>query len=145
MPFRIRMGVGAGLGLCLLTAAGCSWIFVQVPPSVPPPPGLPPTCTSSVVAPVADTAGAALFGVSGAITAFTGLGITKDCEPWCSAEKGVLIATGVVELGVATALAFSAGHGYSATAGCRDLKAAQLSCVGGVEGACRVLRDRKSN
>jgi hypothetical protein len=37
---------------------------------------------------------------------------------------------------------YSAVYGYSATAECRELKAAQLSCVSGVEAACQTLTTR---
>jgi hypothetical protein len=37
----------------------------------------------------------------------------------------------------------SAGYGYSTTAKCRKLKETQLSCVSGVEDACRTLEERK--
>jgi hypothetical protein len=94
-----------------------------------------------VAAPVADTVGAVLLGVSGGMVAVAGLGMTQECEPWCTGEKAVLIATGLLELGAATVLAFSAGHGYSTTAECRDLKQAQLSCSAGVEASCLRLRE----
>lgn len=134
---------------CRATAAtlglltGCSWVFVQKPPQGPMQPASPLACTSNVVAPVADTVGAVLVGVSGGMVAVAGLGMTEACEPWCTGAKVVLVAGGLLELGAATVLAFSAGYGYSNTAECRALKEAQLSCTSGVEEACRTLQGRK--
>jgi hypothetical protein len=145
MSLRVHGGRGAvaGLALGLLPIAGCSWVFVQRPPAGPLPPAPPLACTSQVAAPVADTVGAVLLGVGGGMVAAAGLGMTQECEPWCTGEKAVLVAIGLLELGAATVLAFSAGHGYSATAECRDLKEAQLSCTSGVEASCLGLRERK--
>ena len=135
-------GLAMGLALGVLATAGCSWVFVQTPPQGPLPPVPPVTCTSQVAAPVADTVGAVLLGVSGGIVTAAGLGASQECEPWCTGEKVVLVTTGLLELGAATALAFSAGHGYSTTAECRDLKEMQLSCSSGVEASCVKLRER---
>ena len=37
---------------------------------------------------------------------------------------------------------YNAAYGYSTTAKCRELQEAQLSCVSGVEAACRALANR---
>jgi hypothetical protein len=53
------------------------------------------------------------------------------------------LALGVVLVGLAVMEGFSAAHGYSETAVCRDLGQAQLACVSGVEPSCAFLKDRK--
>jgi len=134
------------VALALLPGAGCSWIFVQKPPPEPIPVAPPLACTTSVASPVIDTVLAATafgVGVGGIVS---GTRPEPPCTPgtWCmkglfsGVSTGIAVAGGVL---VATAipLAFSAAHGYSTTAECRELKESQLACISGVEASCRRL------
>lgn len=112
--FSSRHGAAA-LALGLLP--GCSWLLVQRPPGGPPgslPPG---ECTSSVAAPVADTVGAVAFGATGASLLYAGA--SAPASDWVPARP-ILVGVGLVGAGVAALLGASAGHGYSATAECRE-------------------------
>jgi hypothetical protein len=102
---------------------------------------------SSTVAPVLDTTGSVLLGLAGVLVVGYML-ITPTCPSGdficiSSENKTKTTLVGLAGVGAATALAFSASHGYSATAECRDLKEAQLSCTSGVEASCRTLQERK--
>lgn len=129
----------AALALVCLPTFGCSWLLVQEPSRGRVRYHSPRECTSSVAAPIIDTVGATLFGVSGAILVYEG------AQPTASfVDPGrAMIAVGLVAVGVGAAFAGSAAHGYSTTAECRQLKEGQLSCTSGVEDACGSLRAGK--
>ena len=132
--------------LALLPGAGCSWIFVNKPPPEPIPVTPPLACTTSVASPVVDTILAATalgLGIGGIVS---GTRPEPPCTSgtWCMSGLFSGLNTGIAVTGgvlVATAipLAFSAAHGYSATAECRELKESQLACISGVEASCRRL------
>jgi hypothetical protein len=99
---------------------------------------------------VVDTAGAVLLGLAGVGTILAGAGACTATTDggwdnfFCVSpgERTLIIVSGLAITGVATALGFSAAHGYSTTSEYRQLKEVQLSCVSGVEAACRSLEVR---
>lgn len=143
-PHRVRLRVmAAAVGLVFLHTFGCSWISVSRPPPGPLEATPRVECQPSTAAPVADTIGAVLaIAAAGALIGGTS---ALQCRPGdiiCSKDtSGYVSGAGLAVSGLA--LAFSAGHGYSATAECRELKEAQVSCITGVEEACRRLQERK--
>jgi hypothetical protein len=127
---------------------GCSWIFVTKAPTPPVAPAPPAGCTISVASPVLDTIFAGLLAAGGiAVIAISESSRPQSCSgsfclnlnPGGIYNTGATIAGAVMAAG-AIPLAFSAAHGYSTTAECRDLRSAQLSCTSGVEDSCRMLR-----
>lgn len=133
------------LAAALILVSGCSWITVQAPPSGAVRRDDRLSCTTSVAAPVTDTVvgglalGAGGLGVAGGIAGLS-------CDPatcWIQEPLALTyLGMGIVLLGVAAVEGFSAAHGYVATAGCRELRDAQLACVSGVEQSCRALEAR---
>jgi hypothetical protein len=123
---------------------------VNKPPPGPVDPAPPASCTSSVSSPVVDTTLGALLVASGiAVIALSVPKPAAPCSGWCfdfdmSGMNAAGYAVGGALIAGAIPLAFSAAHGYSTTADCRDLHEAQLSCVSGVEASCRELRERKA-
>jgi hypothetical protein len=142
-------GIAAILALAFLPATGCSWLFLQKPPPGPVEPAQPVVCTSSRVSPGLDTTGAVLLGLGGASTILFGITTPGKEGPgfWrlSPEQRTLVIASGLAVAGAATALAFSAANGNSTVAECRHLKEAQLSCLSGVEAACRSLEERNGN
>ena len=160
-------GLGGRIGACvvavqLVLCTSCSWLFVNKPPPLPVETAPPVACTSSVAAPVADTVSAVLLAALGSTTVYVGAQskncTTSLCQPaiclsdycppqpcttcsgWSPAEQTYIIVSGVALLGLATMFGFSAAHGYSTTARCRELEQAQAACLTGVESACQSLR-----
>ena len=134
------------LALLLVPATGCSWIFVHKPPPGPVPVTPPAVCTSSVASPVVDTVlAAAALGTGIAFLAMSSHS-GGTCSGFGCIDLSGLNTAGAVAGGVLAAaavpLGFSAGFGYSTTAGCRELKDAQLACISGVEASCdRLMQD----
>ena len=129
----IRRTVAATVAVSLVCSTGCSLGLVRRPPTGPVAPSPRLACTSSVAYPVLDTVAAALVvGVFGAV-AIAGAVHSDPAVMWW----GIALGT----LGGAYPT-YSAVYGYSATAECRELKEAQLSCVSGVEAACQTLTTR---
>jgi hypothetical protein len=141
-----RRIVSALVACGLVPGTGCSWIFVNQPPAAPVPVTPPVVCTSSVASPVVDSVLAAAALGAGIATAAMSSKSSGSCTGFGCIDMSGLntagIAVGVV-LGVAAVpLGFSAAHGYSTTAECRELKATQLACVSGVEASCnRLMKD----
>ena len=142
-----RQVVAVLVGCALLPGAGCSWIFVNQPPSDPVPVAPPVVCTSSVASPIVDTVLASAALSVGIAT----LAMSSKSSGSCTGGFGCLDMTGLNTLGIAVGavlglaavpLAFSAGYGYSATAECRDLKSSRLACISGVEESCNLLMNR---
>jgi len=133
-------------GCALVPGTGCSWIFVNQPPSDPVPVAPPVVCTTSVASPIVDTVlAAAALGVGIATAA-----MSSKSGGTCTGSFGCMNMSGLntagtamgVVLGLAAVpLAYSAGYGYSTTAECRELKASQLACVSGVEASCNRFMD----
>jgi hypothetical protein len=105
---------------CLVAIAttalpGCSLLFTSAPPSGVEP-GAEVRCTSSIAAPIADTALAGLQGVR------TGLALASDESRY---EGAVITRDTDIALGVSlTALhGVSAAYGYIVTGRCRQLRA----------------------
>jgi hypothetical protein len=137
------------MALVVAGGSGCSWLFVNKPPPGPVEPAPPASCTGSVASPVVDTVlGALLVGGGIAVIALSVPKPAPPCTGWCfnfdfDQLNAVGYAAGGVLIAGAIPLAFSAAHGYSTTADCRELHEAQLSCVSGVEASCTELRERK--
>jgi hypothetical protein len=135
-----RPVVLVAVALALVPGTGCSWIFVHKPPPEPVPVTPPAVCTTSVAAPVVDTVlAAAALGTGIAAIAMSSKS-SGSCTGFGCINMSGLNTAGMVAgavLGVASVpLAFSAGHGYSTTEECRELKYAQLACISGVEASC---------
>jgi hypothetical protein len=138
-------GIAVTLAVAFLPTSGCSWLFVNKPPREAVRATPPVECTSSVASPVVDTIAAGLlaFGGVGAIVLASEVTTgTPGYDPLAGMNT-VFTAEGVVLIAAAVPLAFSAAHGYSATAACRQLREMQLACVSGVEASCRSLEARK--
>ncbi len=131
---------------CLLATSACSWITVAKPPQGPVDKDEKLTCTSSVAAPVTDTVLGSVALAAGGTGVGVGIAGLNACDvSTCWIQEPIAItylALGVALVGVAVMEGFSAAHGYSATALCRDLQQAQLACVSGVEPSCVELRNR---
>jgi hypothetical protein len=139
------------LALAFLPTTVCSWVFLQKPPPGPAEPAPPVVCTSSNGAPVIDTIGAVALGLAAVGTTVYGIGSACSDNPeplgnlLCQSpgNRTLIIVSGLAIAGAATALGFSADHGYSTAAECLQLKEMQLACLGGVEASCRSLEERK--
>ena len=139
-----RPVVLVALGLALVPGTGCSWIFVNKPPTDPVPVAPPVVCTTSVASPVVDTVLAAAALGTGIAAIATSSKSSGSCTGGfgCIDLSGLNTAgmvSGVVLAATAIPLAFSAGYGYSTTAECRELKDTQLACISGVEASCSRL------
>jgi len=142
MRCAIRGGGVTVLAAALLSCTSCSWILVKQPPLVPIASPLPTGCTSSVAAPVVDTNIAALFGALGIVSFGAFLGVSPGCHSLQDCDTAVLASAGIAaaSMALATTYGLSAAYGFSSTESCRDLREAQVSCLTGVEAACRFLK-----
>lgn len=98
---------------CLL--AGCSALFVNAPPDNVSG-DVEPTCTTSAAAPVVDAVVASLQAIRIGFAALADDSVYRDFP----ISRGADIAIGAA---LTVAFAASAGHGFSATAECSELKA----------------------
>lgn len=109
------------IGLCL-QCAGCSFLFVQKPPSQAKPGEL-PDCTSAAYAPAVDTLGA-LYFVALAATVELFANVSVD---GARAREGVGAngrALQAASLGLAVGEVASAAYGFHQTARCRRIEQA---------------------
>ncbi len=142
------------LAVALSTESGCSWLHVNSPPRGPIDATPQVECTSSNESPTADTVWAVVLATAGVGLIVAGAASQSHSEPcgpnqwFCGLGESLVspwrtaafIAGGVSVAG-AFSLGFSSAYGYSTTGECRDLKETQLSCISGVEAACRALKE----
>jgi hypothetical protein len=131
--------------VALLAGPACSWVTMGRPPPPPVEPLPPVACTTSRAAPILDTTGATFFGGLGIMTAAYGIATPVCTTGWCigpetGGAKAGIIAAGLGLTAIAVLQTISATNGFAWASTCDDLKAAQLSCVSGVEEACVVIR-----
>lgn len=105
----------------MLGASGCSWCFVQGPPEHHEQLRY-FDCTTSKVAPVIDTAGGVIYGITGGTAVLSG--DTKDREASIAALAAMSAAS-----------AASAVYGFLKTSDCEDAKAALMLRIAAQEPA----------
>jgi hypothetical protein len=129
--------------LALLAGPGCSWIVSRRPPPGPIDPHAPLDCTPGYAAPVLDTVGAGLFGLTGLITTVAGTAYAVGACPGCyTGSKVTPVALGVAALAGTVVLGLSANHGYRVAEACLAVEEQRDACLSGVEPSCAALRDR---
>jgi len=128
----------------LLLANGCSWVFVQGPPSDPYRDW--PTkmeCTESRLAPVVDSFVAAAFLAFGIYALTDESRCMEQHEGWCKLDFLVAGGAGLI----AVPFIASSIHGWTATGQCVAAKnfyageESHVPCRTGVERACVSVRD----
>lgn len=129
-------------GALLLTAPGCSFIFVQGPPSASASeaqPTVPLVCTESRDQPTADTV-IAVFGLA-ALAAGALLAANYDCGgDFICVVPPLARFSAIAGAAVAAIWGSSAMYGYTVTSKCRkELSALEQACASGGDSACARL------
>jgi hypothetical protein len=108
-----------------LASHGCSWLFVEGPPRVAPPPQFPLDCTTSRAAPVIDT----IIAAPHALLAVVGVAAMSDADSDSETDGIAHVLGGLIFLyGLSVTLVYglSAHSGYRDTRRCRELEAQRL-------------------
>lgn len=117
----IRLAAAAVTVTVVLSAASCSWIFVDSPPSHQPPAGTPVYCTTSRAMPVLDV----IIAVPNALVALIGVAIVADGDDGTENDEiADAIGTGfIISGGIPAALyGASAYSGFKKTRKCREMQ-----------------------
>ncbi len=125
-----------------MLVSGCSYLFLNRPPEVPPYPAASIRCTTSRAAPSMDivlTAGFAALGLA-AISANT----TQSCSqsalgPCFSYTQEMRYGVSAIALGLGALALTSTIYGFDRTARCEQLIQWQKACDEGDRAACTAL------